>query len=49
LRDQPLQAVEVVEQAAFGVFVGVVEDADRSIVATGAEDAQHLHVFRADS
>ena len=49
LRDEPFQTVEVVEQSAFGVFIGVVEDADRPAVAAGADLAQDLHVLGADA
>ena len=49
LRQEPLQAVEVVEQAAFGVFVGVIEDSDGTAVTAGTDDAQDLDVLRADA
>ncbi len=47
LRDEPGEAVEVVLQALFRVFAGVVENADRTVPAAVADDAEQLQVERA--
>lgn len=49
LRHQPLQTVEVVEEASLGVFLSVVQDADRATVTARADLAEHVDVFRADA
>ena len=49
LRHQPGKAIQIVEQATFRVFVGVIENANRAAVAAGADLTQHLHILRADT
>ena len=49
LRHEPLESVEIVEQPAFRVFVGVIEDADGPAVGACADEAQQLHILGADA
>jgi len=41
--------MEIIQQSPFGVFAGVIEDADGTAVAAGTHDAQNLHVLGADT
>src|SRR5204863_6778687 len=42
--DEPIEAVEIVNQSSLGVFVGVIEDADQARVATVADDFEKLKI-----
>ena len=44
LREQPVEAVEVVLQSALGIFVGVIEDANRPAPAAVANDGEKFWV-----
>ena len=44
LRDEPVEAVEVVAQPLFGVVLRVAEDADRAAIAAVANRLEQLEV-----
>ena len=36
LREKPIEAIEIIEQSPFSIFIGVIEDADGTTPATRA-------------